>query len=231
MKEFAIIVAGGSGTRMGSTISKQYLEIGNRPILMHTLSRFYKYSVDLNIILVIPVGDFNLWRKLCEQYDFFIPHSLVAGGTSRFQSVKNALTAIEEAEGLVAIHDGVRPFVSQELIAKGYKEARQTGSAITVISLKDSIREINDKDHSISRNRDFFRLVQTPQTFILSKIKTAFDVQEKAIFTDDATVYENQGWLVHLIEGDPGNIKITTPEDRDYAEFMIQKLQLNTKNQ
>lgn len=223
MKEFAIIVAGGSGTRMGSAVPKQYLEIGNKPILMHTLSRFYQYSFDLDLILVIPAGDFMLWKKLCEQYGFSIPHKLVAGGASRFQSVKNGLTTIKAPEGLVAIHDGVRPFVSQEVIARGYKEAREIGSAIAVIPLKDSIRQIKDKGHSISRNRDFFRLVQTPQTFLLSKIKTAFDVEEKAIFTDDATVYEDQGWLVHLIEGDPCNIKITTPEDMDYAEYMIQK--------
>lgn len=223
MREFAIIVAGGSGTRMGSAVSKQYLEVGNKPILMHTLSRFYQYSVDLDLILVIPPGDFILWKKLCEQYGFSIPHKLVAGGASRFQSVKNGLATIMAAEGLVAIHDGVRPFVSQEVIAKGYKEARETGSAIAVIPLKDSIRKINDEGRSISRNRDFFRLVQTPQTFLLSKIKTAFDVEEKAIFTDDATVYEDQGWLVHLIEGNPGNIKITTPEDMEYAEFIIQK--------
>jgi 2-C-methyl-D-erythritol 4-phosphate cytidylyltransferase len=223
MREFAIIVAGGSGTRMGSAVSKQYLEVGNKPILMHTLSRFYKYSVDLDLILVIPPGDFILWKKLCEQYGLSIPHKLVAGGASRFQSVKNGLATIMAAEGLVAIHDGVRPFVSQEVITKGYKEARETGSAIAVIPLKDSIRKINDEGRSISRNRDFFRLVQTPQTFLLSKIKTAFDVEEKAIFTDDATVYEDQGWLVHLIEGNPGNIKITTPEDMEYAEFIIQK--------
>ena len=228
MKEFAIIVAGGSGTRMGSPMSKQYLEIGDKPILMHTISRFYQYSVNVTIILVIPASDFILWRKLCEQYGFSIPHTLQAGGSSRFQSVKNGLTAIKEVEGLVAIHDGVRPFVSQEVIAKGYREARQAGSAVAVIPLKDSIRKINDKGHSISQNRDIFRLVQTPQTFLLSKIKTAFDVEEKLIFTDDATVYEHQGWLVSLIEGDPVNIKITTPEDMDYAEFMIQKHKFNT---
>lgn len=223
MKKFALIVAGGSGTRMGGAISKQYREIGGRPILMHTLSSFYQYAAEVKLILVLPEDDFKFWKKLCDQYGFSLRHVLVEGGQSRFQSVKNGLDAIHEQEGVVAIHDGVRPFVTQEVIAQGYQEAQNLGSAIAVIPLKDSIRLLREDGTSCFQIREQFRLVQTPQTFQLSKIKQAFEVAEQPYFTDDASVYEHQGWKVNLFEGNASNIKITTPEDMEYAEFMIKK--------
>src|SRR5690554_987231 len=126
MREFAIIVAGGSGVRMGKNLPKQYLEIGGRPILMHTLSRFDQYSSDLTLVLVIPERDFLFWKELCHQFQFQVPHLIVKGGNSRFQSVKNGLNAIDEPDGIVAIHDGVRPFVTKEVIGRGFREARAT---------------------------------------------------------------------------------------------------------
>jgi 2-C-methyl-D-erythritol 4-phosphate cytidylyltransferase len=223
MKKYAIIVAGGSGSRMGAPIAKQYLEIGGKPVLMHTLRRFFDYSAEMEIILALPEKDHGVWGELCRVNLFEVPHKVVAGGSSRFQSVRNGLAAIEEDEGLVAIHDGVRPFVSVEIIGKSFESAAETGSGIVVVPLKDSIRKVNESGVSTFEDRQAYRLVQTPQTFDLDKIKKAFNVEEQAFFTDDATVYEYQGWTVSLVEGDPSNIKITTPEDMDYAECYLSR--------
>jgi 2-C-methyl-D-erythritol 4-phosphate cytidylyltransferase len=223
MKKYAIIVAGGSGSRMGAPIAKQYLEIGGKPVLMHTLRRFFDYSAETEIILVLPEKDHKVWEELCRVNLFEVPHKVVAGGDSRFQSVRNGLAAIEGEEGLVAIHDGVRPFVSIEIIEKSFESAAETGSGIVVVPLKDSIRKVNESGVSTFEDRQAYRLVQTPQTFDLHKIKEAFRVEEQPFFTDDATVYEYQGWTVSLVEGDPSNIKITTPEDMDYAEYYLSR--------
>jgi len=223
MKKFAIIVAGGSGSRMGATIPKQYLEVGGQPILMHTLSVFHQTDSSMELILVIPEPDFPLWNELCLKFGFLAPHKLVKGGKSRFQSVKNGLEAISDSQGLVAIHDGVRPFVEPRVISESFEKAEEMGSAIAVVALKDSIRKLTDDGKSFFQERQYFRLVQTPQTFQLSKIKKAFEAPELYHFTDDATVYEHQGWQVFLISGNPENIKITTPEDMEYASFLFQK--------
>lgn len=226
MKKYAVIVAGGKGTRMGTPISKQYLEIGAKPVLMHTLEKFHQVDADIELILVIPKDDFDLWDSLCKQYQFVIPHEVVAGGSSRFESVRNGLNAIGGDVGLVAVHDGVRPFVAAEVINESFVKAEEFGSAIAVIGLKDSIRKITEDGNSHFEDRQSYRLVQTPQTFQLSKIKQAYEVQELAHFTDDATVYEHQGWQVKLISGNLENIKITTPEDMDYAAFLMSKKNL-----
>ncbi len=221
MNKFAIIVAGGSGTRMGAPVSKQYLEIGGKPILMHTLEVFYNTIPDIRLILVVPENDFGFWDELCQKYRFLISHSVVKGGYSRFQSVKNGLDSIRQVEGLVAIHDGVRPFVNPEVIRESFEISEKNGSAIAVVALKDSLRKLTDDGKSFFQERQNFRLVQTPQTFLLSKIKKAFEVTELQHFTDDATVYEHQGWQVELISGNSENIKITSPEDMVYADFLI----------
>ena len=223
MNKAAILVAGGKGTRMGAPISKQYLPIGGKPVLMHTLQVFYEVDSSIHLILVLPVSDFSYWKELCEKFSFDIPHLLVAGGNSRFQSVRNGLDSITWTEGLVAIHDGVRPFVAKEVISNSFVEAEKSGSGIAVVALKDSIRKLGDDGKSCYQERQYFRLVQTPQTFLLSKIKKAFQVTEIQQFTDDATVYEHQGWQVSLIAGNPENIKITTPEDLQYGEFLLAK--------
>lgn len=220
MKKAAILVAGGKGTRMGGTLAKQYLPIGGKPILMRTLEVFYLLDVQIELILVLSGSDFNLWENLCKSHDFLIPHRLVAGGDSRFQSVKNGLNQLSEVTELVAIHDGVRPFVDPKVILESFDVAAKSGSAIAVIPLKDSIRKVTEDGKSYFQERQYFRLVQTPQTFQVKKIKEAFEVDELPLFTDDATVYEHQGWQVELIEGNLENIKITSPEDMSYAEFL-----------
>lgn len=216
-------MAGGKGTRMGAPISKQYLPIAGEPVLMRTLRVFHEVDPDIKLILVIPSGDFSYWEELCKQYQFTIPHTLQEGGNSRFQSVRNGLDSLTWEEGLVAIHDGVRPFVSKEVIKNTFLEAEKSGSGIAVIALKDSIRKLGDDGKSCYQERQDFRLVQTPQTFLLSKIRKAFKVTEIPQFTDDATVYEHQGWQVSLIAGNLENIKITTPDDLAYGEFLLSK--------
>ncbi|WPR74090.1 2-C-methyl-D-erythritol 4-phosphate cytidylyltransferase [Algoriphagus sp. NG3] len=218
-----ILVAGGKGTRMGGPVAKQYLPIGGEPVLMRTLSAFHRVDPSIDLILVLPGDDFFYWEELCATYKFALPHRLVAGGNSRFQSVRNGLAALKPITKLVAIHDGVRPFVSGKVISESFEVAERRGSAIAVISLKDSIRKLTDDGKSFYEERQYFRLVQTPQTFQVDKIKRAFEVTELQQFTDDATVYENQGWQVTLISGNAENIKITTPEDMDYAEFIAAK--------
>lgn len=223
MKKAAILVAGGKGTRMGGPVSKQYLPIGGKPVLMHTLEVFYQADPDIFLILVLPEADFSLWKELCQAYKFSIPHQVIAGGHSRFQSVKNGLDALPFKNGLVAIHDGVRPFVKKDVIRESFDQAEKSGSAITVVPLKDSIRKVSEDGTSTFQERQYFRLVQTPQTFQVEKIKKAFEVAELPQFTDDATVYENQGWQVTLISGNPENIKITTQDDLEYAEFLLSR--------
>lgn len=223
MQKAAVLVAGGRGTRMGAPISKQYLPIAGLPILMHTLSVFHQVDSAIELILVIPKDDFAYWNELCQKFQFQIPHQLVAGGNSRFQSVKNGISAISFEEGLVAIHDGVRPFVNESVIQESFDKAAETGSAVAVIALKDSIRKLTDDGKNFYQERQYFRLVQTPQTFDLKRIRKAFQVTELPQFTDDATVYEHQGWEVTLISGNPENIKITTPEDMDYAAYLAER--------
>lgn len=223
MRKAAIIVAGGKGIRMGGPVSKQYLPIGGKPVLMHTLEVFSKVDPEIHLILVLPGNDFLFWKNLCLQYHFDLPHQVIAGGVSRFQSVKNGLLALPFADGLVAIHDGVRPFVHPQVITRSFEEASKSGSAIAVVALKDSLRRVSEEGKSAFQERQFFRLVQTPQTFQISKINQAFQTEELPQFTDDATVYEHLGWEVSLIEGNSENIKITTPEDLDYAEFLLSR--------
>ncbi|EPR66781.1 2-C-methyl-D-erythritol 4-phosphate cytidylyltransferase [Cyclobacterium qasimii] len=222
-EKYAIIVAGGAGVRMGGEIPKQFLPIGGLPVLMHTLNKFKAHDAAIHLILVLPESQFKYWEDLCEKHAFNVSHRLVEGGSSRFNSVKNGLNSIAEENGLVAIHDGVRPFVSEEVIQESFAEADLYGSAIAVVPLKDSIRKVDTNGISQFKNRDAFRLVQTPQTFQLKKIKAAFLSDEEPFFTDDATVYENMGWEVHLIAGNQENIKLTTPEDLDYANYLLNR--------
>lgn len=221
MNKAAVLVAGGKGMRMGTSLPKQYLPLAGKPVLMHTLERFFQADPSLRLILVLPKEDFEYWTNLCTSHGFVLPHQLVAGGSSRFQSVKNGLMALPFQEGLVAIHDGVRPFVSEKVIQTSFEQAAEKGSAIPVVALKDSLRKVGSSGESTFQDRTHFRLVQTPQTFQLGPLLQAFAVEELPIFTDDATVYEHQGWEISLIEGNPENIKLTTPEDLAFAEFLV----------
>ncbi|WP_075590389.1 2-C-methyl-D-erythritol 4-phosphate cytidylyltransferase [Labilibacter marinus] len=211
MKKAVVIVAGGSGTRMKSDLPKQFIEWCGKPILMHTIERFYKYSEAMEIVLVLPKNQFTLWDELCQKYDFNIPLQLANGGATRFESVNNGLDILEE-ECLVGVHDGVRPLVSFNTLDNCYKTAEMEGSAIPVTEAFESIREVDDNmNKAVDRTR--YKMVQTPQVFILSKLKEAYNQPFNSIFTDDASVYEYAGNKVFLTEGNRENIKITTPID------------------
>ncbi len=219
MQKYAIIVAGGSGTRMKSDIPKQFIDIGGKPILMHTIEAYVSAFASLKLILVLPEIQIPFWRGLCEKHKFTIKHQIVNGGNSRFQSVKNGLNAIH-GNGLVAIHDGVRPFVSTEIIKESFKVAADKGNAVTSVPLKDSIRFIEGENNKVV-DRSQFQLIQTPQTFQIQLIKKAFEVKEDHAFTDDASVLEHMGEKINLIEGDYKNIKITTAEDLIMANAIL----------
>jgi 2-C-methyl-D-erythritol 4-phosphate cytidylyltransferase len=221
LPQFAVIVAGGSGLRMGADLPKQFLPVAGLPIVMHTLNRFAEYSAALSIILVLPVKDIPFWEKLCRKHVFTLPVTVVPGGNTRFQSVKNGLDAITAEEGLVAIHDGVRPLVPVATIAESFRVAYSTGCAVAAVPLKDSIRSVADGGKSQALDRSAFKLIQTPQTFRLSIIRKSFTQSERSGFTDDASVAESAGFPVTLIEGAYQNVKITTPEDLLWAEAFL----------
>lgn len=219
MQKYVVIVAGGSGSRMQSDIPKQFLLLNGLPVLMHTVSRFALYPEKLDIILVLPENEIPRWEELKSIYNFSTPHQIVKGGTTRFQSVRNGLNAIKSSEGLVAIHDGVRPFVTERLINEGFSMTFQSRSAVASVSLKDSIREITKDQKSISRNRTDFQLVQTPQIFYLEDLRDIYNsIPDSHLITDDAYVAENNGIPINLYSGSYKNIKITTPEDLPMAE-------------
>ena len=221
MKEYVIIVAGGTGSRMGSNIPKQFLLINGLPVLMHTIKAFRNYSEKLSIILVLPADQFDFWQILCEQYSFPISYQLIAGGNTRFDSVKNGLNSIKASDGLIAVHDGVRPLISKEIISESFKQAAVFGSAVVSVPMKDSIRRINEKGKNVAEDRAAFRLIQTPQTFRLDWMMNAFKTSYQLHFTDCASVLEAAGYSIQLIEGAYENIKITTPEDLKWAEIYL----------
>lgn len=223
MKKYSLIVAGGSGTRMNHSLPKQFIKIGNYPILMHTIFQFTRLNEPLEIILVLPENEIDTWNELVAAYNFKIQVQIVYGGSTRVESVKNGLAQIKEENSLVAIHDGVRPFIRPEIIQKSFDIAQEKGNAIVAVNPKDSIREIKG-DRNVSRNRADYRLIQTPQTFKTPLIQEAYQQKNIELFTDDAGVAENNGLHIHLIEGDYRNIKITTPEDLLIAKaFLLQE--------
>ncbi len=210
---FAIIVAGGSGSRMNADVPKQFLLLNGKPILQHTLERFLSLSPVPQLILVLPASDRITWKTLCQQYNFQVDIQIVDGGTTRFQSVRNGLRAISSSDGLVAVHDGVRPYVIPEIIQNSYATAARTGSAVACVPVKDSVRQVSPDGNSIALDRSALRLIQTPQTFELGRFRQAFQTDEQAFFTDCASVMEHAGFPITLIDGSYENIKITTPED------------------
>lgn len=221
MKKYAIIVAGGKGSRMNSTntIPKQFIEIGGKPILMHTIKRFYQADKTITIILVLPKEQIQYWQELQLKHQFEVPVLVTAGGESRFHSVKNGLKLIE-SDGLVAVHDGVRPFVTISTILMGFELAQTTKAAIPVIEVVDSIRHIKvDKNQAVDRSE--YRLVQTPQIFEIELLQKAYLQDFQSSFTDDASVVEALGHSVSLYEGNRENIKITTPFDLKLAEVLV----------
>lgn len=225
--DYIIIVAGGKGLRMGSDIPKQFLPIGGKPVLMRTLERFRAYSADLQIILVLPEAQQDYWQKLCEDYHFDVNYQLANGGQTRFHSVQNGLALVpDDAEGVVGVHDGVRPFPSIEVIRNCYETARTAKAVIPVIPVVETVRQIfsnGQQDLRTSKTvpRDEYRLVQTPQTFDIQLLKAANRQPYNDGFTDDASVVESSGHAITLVEGNRENIKITTPYDLKIAEVLI----------
>ncbi len=207
---------------MGAEIPKQFLELKGLPVLMHTVKKFYEAFPDIVLKLVLPEDQKKYWLALCKQYSFTISHDIVHGGATRFQSVKSGLESISSTNGLVAIHDGVRPFVSKEIILKSFSTAEEFGNATVTVPLKDSIRMIEGEENC-SVERTAYRVVQTPQTFRLDLIKKAFETQELSVFTDDASVFEHAGNKIILIDGSYENIKITTPEDMVLGEALLNR--------
>lgn len=223
---YIVIVAGGKGQRMGNEVPKQFLLIGEKPILMHTIERFHEYDKTLKIILVLPEEQQNLWKELCNKYSFTIEHQIVNGGTTRFESSLNGLSQIPEGnDGLVGIHDGVRPFVSVNTIKRCYDEAQLTCAAIPVMPLTESLRIVEKNGNSKSVERANYYNVQTPQVFNIMMAKMAFAQPYQESFTDDATVMEQFGCKISLVEGNQENIKITTPLDLKLAEILINEKQ------
>lgn len=220
-KKFVIIVAGGSGLRMQSDVPKQFLPLGDKTVLMHTINKFFETFEDLEILVVLPANQIEFWNQLCHKYSFSTPHRVIAGGNSRFQSVKNGLKAIENKTGLVAIHDGVRPLVDKKTILQSFEFAYIHGSAIATVKPKDSMREFVTDSETKSVDRSKFLIVQTPQTFELANLKSAYSTEEQPFFTDDASVFEYAGNQIFTFEGSYENIKITTPEDLKIAEILL----------
>lgn len=220
--DYIIIVAGGKGLRMGTDIPKQFLCIGGKPVLMHTISRFHAYRQDLSIILVLPKEQQAYWQELCKQHSFTIPHTIVDGGATRFGSSKNGLAVIPDyAKGVVGIHDGVRPFVSVDVIARCFEAARSHQAAIPVLAVTDTLRKIEGDGSGYNVLRDDYRIVQTPQVFDITLAKEAFNEEYQESFTDDASVIEHFGGKVIMVDGNRENIKITTPFDLLVAEKIL----------
>ena len=218
MKKYIIIVAGGKGLRMGGDIPKQFLPVCGKPVLMRTLEAFHAYDASMRLILVLPVSQQAYWRQLCEEYQFELAHEIANGGETRFHSVKNGLALVEE-EGLVGVHDGVRPFVSQEVITRCYEEAASLKAVIPVIGVVETVRHLTEEG-SETVPRDQYKLVQTPQVFDVTLLRRAYQQEYTDMFTDDASVVEALGEKVYLVEGNRENIKLTTPFDLKLAELL-----------
>ncbi|MBR3123793.1 MAG: 2-C-methyl-D-erythritol 4-phosphate cytidylyltransferase [Prevotella sp.] len=216
--DYVIIVAGGKGLRMGGDVPKQFQLLGSQPVLMHTLQRFADDCKDLQIILVLPQEQIEYWSDLGEKYHFGVEHWIVAGGETRFHSVQSGLAQIpDDAEGVVAVHDGVRPLVSREVIEKCFEEARRKKAVVPVVPVVESLRHVSDG----AVPRADYRLVQTPQTFDIQLLKQAYRQPFSKDFTDDASVVEAFGHPITMVEGNRENIKLTTPFDLKIAEAII----------
>lgn len=219
MKKFVIIVAGGSGSRMGTEISKQFLELCGKPVLMHTIQVFHDYDPESKMILVLPEDQQQFWKGLCLKHSFSLIHQIVSGGKTRFHSVLNGLSQID-GEGIVFIHDGVRPLVSKKTLDRCLEIARKSGNAIPVLPVTESLRKL-EGDKNISVDRSLYFSVQTPQTFRSEQILEAFKQDFDPAFTDDASVAEKAGFSIQMVEGNRENIKITTPTDLIIAEAFL----------
>lgn len=219
MNKYAIIVAGGTGTRMGRSLPKQFILLKDKPVLYYTLKTFLESYTDLQIILVLPVEFTDMGQEIIDAYFDKERIKITAGGDTRFQSVKNGLALVDE-EAIIFVHDGVRCLLSKELIHRCYAQAVETGTAIPAIISKDSIRLVTEEGNE-AYDRNNVMLIQTPQTFHSKILLPAFQIDYKDKFTDEATVVEAYGMKVSLVEGEENNIKITRPIDLLIAESII----------
>lgn len=222
MTEYIIIVAGGSGTRFGSEVPKQFLEINGLPVIMHSINRFIEYSDKINVVVALPSEQFALWEDLRRKHSFSVSTVLCNGGETRFHSVQNALNTISDLDALVGIHDAVRPLVGVETIRNCFRLARAKGNAVPVVTLEESIREVHG-GNSKSVDRSTFRIVQTPQVFRSEVLKEAYKQPFSVFFTDDASVVEAAGHTIHLAEGNKENRKLTTKEDVGFFSYFLSK--------
>jgi len=220
MKKYAVIVAAGSGTRMGSSIPKQFLQLQNKPVLWHTVTAFLKAFDDLEIKLVLPKGHFDKGHSIIQSTGESKRFEIIEGGETRFHSVKNGLNTIQDAS-IIFVHDGVRCLVSQDLIRRCYDIALKWGNAIPAINSVDSLRMEKNEDHEIV-DRNKIKIIQTPQTFRSDILKKAFEQEYRDFFTDEASVVESTGIKINLIEGEEMNIKITRPFDILIAEKYLE---------
>ncbi len=215
-----IIVAGGSGTRMGGDIPKQFLPLAGKPILVHTVERFAGALPSAQIITVLPASQMERWRAMAAQWGLAGRITLCEGGENRFSSVKRGLALVDGRCRIVAVHDGVRPLVSRRTIAESIDAARREGAAIPVVAAVDSFREVTaGGSHPVDRER--LRAVQTPQVFRADLLRRAYGAEFDPAFTDDASVVERLGVRVALVEGDRANVKITTPVDLAVAGALL----------
>lgn len=222
VKYYAIIVAGGSGSRMQSDIPKQFMLINGKPVIMHTIEAFHNSCFAPVINVVLSAGFHEYWRTLCANHNFTIPHQLVLGGEQRFHSVKNGLEYVE-SPAIVAIHDAVRPCVSKDLIESAFKQAERMGNAVAAVKSRDSVRQKTETG-SVSLDRENIYLIQTPQVFSSEILEKAYSQEYRKEFTDDASVVEMSGVSITMIEGDTRNLKITFPQDILIAEaFLMSK--------
>ena len=214
-----IIVAAGKGSRMGTEVPKQFLLLGNKPVILHSMEAFHEFDPGISMVLVLPPDYMDEWENIRIKYNITIDHQVVAGGASRFQSVSNGLGMIAD-EGFVAVHDGVRPLIKVATIKTLFEEAGNKNNAIPYSTPADSIR-IERKDTSVIIDRNSIRMIQTPQVFNTKMLKQAYRQKEQNSFTDDASVYEKAGGKIHLVECDAGNLKITREGDLRVGEALI----------
>lgn len=224
MERFAILVAGGQGLRMGGDVPKQFLPLDGRPVLMHTIDRFREVFPDMHIIVVLPQGQHDYWHDLCRRHHLEGGFLTAPGGDTRFHSVLNGLNAIpaDVSEGLVGVHDGVRPFVSRDTLRRCYEEAACSGTAVPVVPVVETLRHVSPDGESMTVPRSDYRLVQTPQVFSLSLLRRAYRQTYAPQFTDDASVVEALGERITLVEGNRENIKLTTPADLLLAKGIME---------
>jgi 2-C-methyl-D-erythritol 4-phosphate cytidylyltransferase len=221
MEKSVIIVAGGAGIRMGGNIPKQFILLNGLPILMHSIKRFHEYDSNVRIIVVLPAAETDRWKSLINKYKFSVPHKVVYGGQSRFESVQNGLKEVHS--GIVAIHDGVRPLISTKLIGHCFLEAESYSNAIPSIPVTDTIRMANEVEN-IMIDRALLKRIQTPQCFEVEMLKKAYEAAPNQDYTDDAGVFESIGNMIHLVEGEKLNIKITDPDDLVVAEAIMAQM-------